>query len=97
MPFRLDLNTVKISKRSSGYSDTGLDDKARRFYIRMSAINQEFGEGPYSNIIELRQPDKSKFEVGIILALFQLILSEFFCLFNSFRCARRLQVHVRGA
>ena len=59
MPFRLDLNTVKISKRSSGYSDAGFDDKTRRFYIRMSAINQEFGEGPYSNIVELRQPDKS--------------------------------------
>lgn len=35
----------------------GIQDSDRNYYVRVSALNQEVGEGPYSNIIQLRHLD----------------------------------------
>ncbi len=67
MPFRLDLNKAISYEKHKRYSysqtyDDGNSHQMNRrsYYIRVSAINKEFGEGPYSNIIELRQLDQGK-------------------------------------
>lgn len=48
MPYLLNINS-KLSSTEFG-----------SYYLRMSAVNLELGEGPYSNIVELKRFDKSK-------------------------------------
>ena len=48
---------VKRLKRS--YYDKFASRYDQFNYIRISAVNAELGEGPYSNIIELRNIEKS--------------------------------------
>ena len=36
------------------------EDNDGSYFMRISAINSEVGEGPFSNYIELRKTDKSK-------------------------------------
>ena len=66
MPFRL-----KLDKHSSHSSNLLMRFK-RNFlnyepvhdnvhYIRVSAVNSQMGEGPYSNIVELKSFNKGKF------------------------------------
>lgn len=52
MPFRLQLSRFFKKKRN-------LDNLEYFHFFRLSALNVEFGEGPYSQIIELRKIDKS--------------------------------------
>ena len=52
MPFRLQLSKFLKKKRN-------LDNLEYFHFFRLSALNVEFGEGPYSQIIELRKIDKS--------------------------------------
>ena len=53
MPFRLKLDKHNfISDDSSSNGD-------KLHFIRISAINNEMGEGPYSNIVELRKLNTS--------------------------------------
>ena len=52
MPFRLQLSKFLKKKRN-------LDNLEYFHFFRLSALNAEFGEGPYSQIIELRKIDKS--------------------------------------
>lgn len=52
LPFKLKLN--KFMKRNLNE-----DSSSERFhFVRLSALNDEFGEGPYSPIIELRKIDR---------------------------------------
>lgn len=80
MPYKLNLNNYK-----SKFTDS--------FYIRISAINTELGEGPYSNITQLRILKQSKkimfktnFNTKLVdLNIFNLLISlkNLFLLFLS--------------
>lgn len=47
MPYLLSINSRLASNEHGSY------------YLRISAVNQELGEGPFSQIVELKRFDKS--------------------------------------
>lgn len=51
-PYKLKLSKYLIKRY--------LDNAESFYFIRLSALNAEFGEGPYSQIIELKKIDRSK-------------------------------------
>jgi hypothetical protein len=67
MPFRLQLSKFLKKKRN-------LDNLEYFHFFRLSALNVEFGEGPYSQIIELRKIDKSIYFKKTPLILSKVIL-----------------------
>ena len=53
MPYRLRLN--RLFKRGLNKRNTDSLSNQQFYYIRISAINAELGEGPYSNIVQLKK------------------------------------------
>ena len=51
------INEMPYPLTVSNIENSGTDDS---YFMRISAINTEVGEGPFSNYIELRKTDKSK-------------------------------------
>jgi len=56
MPFKLKLSQY-VPK---GPSTESYPSSESFHFIRLSALNAEFGEGPYSQIIELRKIDRGR-------------------------------------
>ncbi len=56
MPFK--LNLYELTKRSKRYTHDMISRYDQFHFIRISAINAEQGEGPYSNIVELRNVEE---------------------------------------
>lgn len=59
MPYRLtvDLNSLARKKTKRGFAYNSVDQLV--YFVRVSAVNAELGEGPYSNIVELKKMDIS--------------------------------------
>jgi hypothetical protein len=57
MPYRL-----RLDKQNYIYDDSSSNGDKLHF-IRVSAINNEMGEGPYSNIVELRKLNTSDYQI----------------------------------
>ena len=61
MPFRLKLDQsiqrqLRLKRNSNDYAP--LHDDIH--YLRISAVNSQLGEGPYSNIVELKMLSRGK-------------------------------------
>jgi hypothetical protein len=73
MPYKLKLDktTGSISKRNTdnlANTDSGSSSE-QGYFLRISAVNSESGEGPYSNIIELKKINNSMFFVVFYIGL----------------------------
>lgn len=61
IPYSLDLKS--LNNKYNSYKTNEIQNDLTNpniFYMRISAINSEVGEGPYSNVIQLRKLYKSK-------------------------------------
>jgi hypothetical protein len=60
VPYILDLKSLNNKYNSYKANEIQSESDPKLFFMRISAINSEVGEGPYSNIIQLRKLNKGK-------------------------------------